>query len=305
MKTASKFKEYIWLVNTIHRAGRISFAEIQKKWLITEMSEGVILARSTFNRHKDAIEDMFGIFINCDRLDGYRYFIGNEDVLSDESLQSWMLSTLSVSYEMEESLSIQNRIMMESIPSENGRLGAIMEAMKQGICLRIKYQKYGQAEVKEVEIAPYCIKLFKRRWYVLGTLTPDNPNRENYRMYSFDRIKEVEFTDTKFEMPEGFDVKEMFKDYYGVMLSQNTEVERIVVRAYGNERFYVRDLPMHSSQREIGEGDGYVDFELRIHPTPDFCSHVLSRSNQLQVLSPSWLVDKIVQMLHETMERYK
>ena len=305
MKTSDKFKEYIWLVNTIYKAGRISFADIQKKWLETEMSDGMELVRSTFNRHKDAIEDIFGIYIDCDRLDKYRYFIGNNDVLADESVQNWMLSTLTVSNEVGESLPLQNRIMLESIPSEHGRLADILEAMKRKVCLRIRYQKYGHAEVKEMEMAPYCIKLFKRRWYVVGSLTPENPERESYRMYSFDRIKELEHTSTKFEVPEGFDAKELFKDYYGVMLSQNTEVERIVVRAYGNERFYVRDLPMHSSQREVGEGDGYVDFELRIHPTPDFCSHVLSRSNQLQVLSPSWLVDKIVQMLHETMERYK
>ena len=60
MTVPSLFREYIWLVNTIKRAGRISFAEIQKKWLETELSEGVELARSTFNRHKDAIEDIFG-----------------------------------------------------------------------------------------------------------------------------------------------------------------------------------------------------------------------------------------------------
>ena len=305
MKTSDKFKEYIWLVNTIYRAGRISFANIQKKWLETEMSNGMGLARSTFNRHKDAIEDIFGIFIDCDRLDKYQYFIGNNDVLTDESVQNWMLSTLAVSNEVGESMSLQNRIMLESIPSEHGRLADILDAMKQKVCLRIKYQKYGQAEVKEVEMAPYCIKLFKRRWYVVGNLTPENPERGSYRMYSFDRIKGLEHTATKFEVPEGFDAKELFKDYYGVMMSQNTVVESIVVRAYNNERFYVRDLPMHSSQREVGEGDGYVDFELRMHPTPDFFSHVLSRSSQLQVLSPQWLADEIRKMLRDALDRYE
>ena len=58
MRTQAKFKEYIWLVNTINKAQSISFADIQKKWLETDMSEGIELARSTFNRHKDAIEDI-------------------------------------------------------------------------------------------------------------------------------------------------------------------------------------------------------------------------------------------------------
>ena len=96
MKTPALFKEYIWLVNTIYRAKRISLAEINDKWQRTEMSEGMPLSRTTFNRHKDAIEDIFGIYIDCDRKDGYRYYIGNEEVLHENSVQNWMLSTLTV-----------------------------------------------------------------------------------------------------------------------------------------------------------------------------------------------------------------
>ena len=53
MTTPTLFRKYIWLVNTIKKAKRITFAEIQEKWLRTEMSGGVDFARSTFNRHKD------------------------------------------------------------------------------------------------------------------------------------------------------------------------------------------------------------------------------------------------------------
>ena len=67
MKIPVLFKEYIWLVNTIYQAGKISFAKINEKWLRTEMSGGVEIARTTFNRHKDAIEDIFGIIIDCDK----------------------------------------------------------------------------------------------------------------------------------------------------------------------------------------------------------------------------------------------
>ncbi|MBQ8191023.1 MAG: WYL domain-containing protein [Bacteroidaceae bacterium] len=302
MRTSIKFKEYIWLVNTIRKAGKISFADLQKKWLDTDMSEGLELQRSTFNRHKDAIEDIFGIYIECERRNGYTYYIGNEDVLAEESVQNWMLSTLSVSNDVGESLSLQDRILLESIPSEYGRLGEMTEAMKKRVCLRMTYKKYGNAEPKVVTLEPYCIKLFKRRWYVFGRLHDEEG--DCHRIYSFDRIKEIELTDLRYDLPTDFSAKELFRDYYGILLSHDTEAERIVVRAYGNERFYVRDLPMHHSQQEIGEGEGYADFELRMHATSDFCSHVLSRSNQLQVLEPAWLVKKIKEMLLDALERY-
>ena len=61
MTIYNTFKEYIWLVNTIYQAKTISLAEINKRWVMTDMSEGIAFSRSTFYRHKAAIEDIFGI----------------------------------------------------------------------------------------------------------------------------------------------------------------------------------------------------------------------------------------------------
>ena len=65
------FKQYIWLLNTILRAKRISFEEINRKWQQNYLNDGAPLSRTTFNRHKAAIEEMFDIVIDCDRHDGY------------------------------------------------------------------------------------------------------------------------------------------------------------------------------------------------------------------------------------------
>lgn len=122
MRSHVIFREYIWLVNTIHRCGRISLEEINREWLRTDMSEGLPMARSTFNRHKNAIENIFGIYIECDRTDGYRYYIGNVEVLEENTIQNWMLSTLSVNNILAESKGIHDRILLESIPSDGENL---------------------------------------------------------------------------------------------------------------------------------------------------------------------------------------
>ena len=41
IKASALFKEYVWLVGTISRAGRITLREINERWLRTEMSEGI------------------------------------------------------------------------------------------------------------------------------------------------------------------------------------------------------------------------------------------------------------------------
>ena len=50
MKSYILFQQYIWLVNTIYRNGKISLEDLNRKWVDTDMSEGVPMARSTFNR---------------------------------------------------------------------------------------------------------------------------------------------------------------------------------------------------------------------------------------------------------------
>ncbi len=117
MTIYSKFKEYIWLVNTIYHAKAISLADINKRWLQTDMSEGITLSRTTFFRHKSAIEDIFGIYIECDKKNGNKYYIGNAHVLDEDSIQNWMLSTLSVGNILSESQSLNHRILLENIPS--------------------------------------------------------------------------------------------------------------------------------------------------------------------------------------------
>lgn len=298
MKTPAKFKEYIWLVNTISRARKISFAEIQEKWLETEMSEGIELARSTFNRHKDAIEDIFGIYIDCDRKDGYRYFIGNSNVLEEDTVQNWMLSTLSVNNVLSESLALQHRILLEQVPSDGEHLQQMLAAMKRNVFVDISYQRYGHALPRQYHFAPYCLKLFKQRWYVLGCFHPGEMTGEEdqCRLFSFDRILEIRPTDEKFAMDEDFDVKEYFDECFGVLAGDGTKPEEVVLRAFNYERFNMRDLPLHHSQTLLKWTDEYADYRLFLRPTVDFMGHLLSRGIFLKVLSPQWLADTMHEM---------
>ena len=72
MKASEIFKQYIWLTDTIYRSGGISLKELNDRWIRTEMSGGLPMTRATFNRHKEAIEEIFDLCIECRRKGGYR-----------------------------------------------------------------------------------------------------------------------------------------------------------------------------------------------------------------------------------------
>lgn len=300
MTTPTKFKEYIWLVNTIRRADGITFAEINEKWLETEMSGGVELARSTFNRHKDAIEDIFGIYIDCNRQNGYKYYIGNEDVLSEDSVQNWMLNTLTVNNIIGESLSLQDRILLQPAPVEGDYLKMVIDAMKKNVRIVVDYRRYGTDSPNHLTFEPYCIKLFKQRWYVLGHFhreaTANRDVLDYFGVFSFDRILNMSLTDEKFQIDSNFSAQAYFEECYGVLVGDGTQAERIVIRAFGYDQFYIRDLPIHKTQREIGQGEDYTDYELFMRPTIDLSGHILSRSNQIKVIEPKWLAEEIRNM---------
>ena len=303
MKSYALFQQYIWLVNTIHKYKRLTLDEINRYWLETDMSEGLPIARSTFNRHRDAILDMFGIIIECDKKDGFRYFIYNAEVLEEDSIQNWMLSTLSVNSILSESKGVHDRILLEHVPSDGNNLHKFIDAMKRGLRVKVGYRRYGPKESESAfTLEPYLVKLFKRRWYAVVKFPgPDGL----FFTLAFDRIMCLEISDEKFAYDKDFHPDEWFKDSYGVVRDKDVPVEKVVIRAFGKEANYLRDLPFHHSQEEIYKEEGFSDFELMLSPTSDFWTPLLSRGAAVKVLQPQWLADEIRRIHREAAKLYE
>lgn len=291
MKSYALFQQYIWLVNTIHRYRKLTLDEINRHWIETEMSEGLPIARSTFNRHRDAILDMFGVIIECDRKDGFRYYIYNAEVLEEDTIQNWMLSTLSVNSMLAESRGVHERILLERIPSEGENLHKFIEAMKRSLRIEVCYRKYGSAETKSTMILePYFVKLFNKRWYALVKFA--DPDGLLF-LLALDRISSLTLTDQRFNYDKDFDPAGWFRDCYGIVRDSDVPVEKVVIRAFGKEANYLRDLPLHHSQREVDNADGYSDFELTLSPTADFWTPLVARGATIKILQPQWLAAEI------------
>lgn len=202
MKAYSIFQEYIWLVSTIQRYGKLSLEEINQHWIKTEMSKGMSIPRTTFNRHRDAIVDMLGIIIDCDKKDKYRYYIANEEVLHADTIQSWMLSTLSVNNLLAENRGVHNRILLERIPSDGELLHRFIEAMKLSVRIVVKYRRYASEEYSVMYVDPYFVKLTNRRWYAV-VKHPDA--KGHFFTLAFDRMLSLDLMEEKFAYDKDFD----------------------------------------------------------------------------------------------------
>lgn len=295
------FQRYIWLAETVASSSSgLAFEEIDRKWRSSTYNEdGSALPKKTFQRHCREIESMFGITISYNRHNGYRYYLEDSVGLEDGDIGSWVLDSFAVSNMLAESHRLNGRILFERIPSGHCFLSVFIGAMHQSARVRISYNDFRKGQ-SEAVIEPYCLKVFKQRWYVVA----NNTHISRLRIYSLDRMVSVEKTDEQFIFPEDFDGRTYFRDSYGIERNTGIRPELIVIRAYGDKAAYIRSLPLHLSQKEIESTEGYSDFELYLRPTFDFRQELLSHGGDIEVLTPTSLRTMIRDEATRTTERY-
>lgn len=282
--------KYVWLVDTIYRAGRITFEEINQKWVDEEMDydekkkEAKELPLRTFHKWRVAIEEMFGLYIDNEGKGRYRYYIGNAKELTSGSIRSWLFNTLSVSNLLMDNLNLKDKIMVEEVPEGQQFLPVIIKALKSNHVLNMTYQSYWCDEANTFEVEPYCLKAFKQRWYMVAC-------SDKVRVYALDRIQDLEMTDKTFAYPADFKAKEFFEDCYGIIANQKYNVETVKLKVSADQANYMRSLRLHHSQQEIERTDEYSIFTLQVRPTFDFQQEILSMGSDVEVLAPDWFRD--------------
>lgn len=211
-----------------------------------------------------------------------------------------MIQSLSINNMITECRGIQNRIILESILSNPTYLTTLVKAMRDDQIIELTYRRYTDDDCWNVCVEPYCIKLHQRRWYLLGRTV----NKGELRVFGLDRVQAVKATDCKFKLGRDVTPDDYFSECFGVIRDERKAAERIILRAYGMQRYYMRDLPLHSSQRLLTSDADSTDFELTLRPTADFTAHILSCGPWLEVVSPPHLADRVRRMAIETAARY-
>ena len=225
----------------------------------------------------------------------------NVEDLEKDGLRNWLLNTFSVNNLIHESYPLKQRILFEDIPSGRAFLTPIIEAMREGRIIRFLYQSYWWNEPKMVEAEPYCVKVFKQRWYVVVR----NRMHEALRIYALDRIHSLDLTDVTFEYPADFDPQAYFDASFGIIVDKECEIEAVQIKVYNNQSQYLRALPLHHTQKEIAKTDDYSIFEYILRPTYDFKQELLSHGDDIEVLSPAWLREEIKKIAGRMYRRYR
>ena len=278
--TAYLFECYIWLLNTIAR-GPISRVAIDEKWAYSSVNDYKqdYIPESNFHRWKNTIELLFDVHIKCNS--NNEYYIEEAADLHNADMRTRLLNLMSVNSLLKDSKELSNQILFEPVPAGEQFLAPIIEALRDKTAIEMTYQGFTKDYPATFIVEPYCLKMFKQRWYMLAY----SPDLDKTMIYSLDRVHAVEPTKQKYKLPKGFNAEEYFKNTYGVTgMDEEPEVIEICIDAM--QANYLRTLPLHSSQEEIERNDDYSIFRFHMVPSYEFLQELRKYGSDVEVISP-------------------
>ena len=306
----NRVKFYCWLIALLERK-HLTFQEIVDEWAEASCNpDHEELTLRTFHRHRDAIASQFGINVECDKSDGYRYYVKRDRVECDETTE-WVLSSMRLA-SLGEQLKYHNKVMLDTPPYNSEYLDDILRAIDKHYLLKFKYISAFGAE-SDMVLRPAFVRYFKQRWYVIGVkeYSSDADEKKHVRCLPFDRISYLKVICEnhplstkmkKFLTPENY-----YENCFGIMRMENEPVEKIRIRVFYPEYNLIEEVPLHESQQRLMESkDGmYREYELMVRPSRDFLQELLWHGRNIMVLQPESLRQKMIDILKDMTRSYE
>lgn len=291
-------KRQLLIINKLKQKS-CSFVDLQK-YLKHESQfdqENYELSIRTFQRDIAEIKSLFDIEIKYNRSDSVYEIVDNQNQLHNERLlESFtILNTLKLAQQYDEEILFEQR---KALGLEN--VFILVHAIKNQLEITFNHQKYWDESENSKTVQPYVLKESKNRWYLIGFDTSIG----QIRTFGLDRISGVEVTRTKFIKPSKTQIQSLFQYSFGIILEKD-KPEKIVLSFSRFQANFIKTLPLHPSQKIILEDNNFCIIELLIHPTYDFIMEILSMGNEVKVLEPLSLVEKVKTILTESLMKYK
>ena len=177
-------------------------------------------------------------------------------------------------------------------------LSTIIDATINHQPLNIDYCTFKGNKIKMV-IHPYYVKQYNGRWFLFGF---DN-GHDRITNVALDRIQYINNANVVFKKNYSVDFETYFDDIIGVTIpGKNIKKESIILR-FTKERFpYIVSKPIHQSQRIIEGKD--CEVEIQVKPNKELYQQIFSFIPDIEVISPQWLRDEIIEKIKENLKRF-
>ena len=323
----NRVKFYSWLIGLLDRK-HLTFEEIANEWRDANANQDEDeLDKRTFHRYRENIQSQFGITVECDKSDGYRYYLKRDPIANDD-VTEWMLSSLRLA-SLGDMLKYHNKVMLDTPPYNTEYLDDILAAIDKQYLLKFKYVSGFGAE-SDIVLQPAFVRYFKQRWYVIGVkseerrvknssaevdgdadLNAEVDEKKLVRCLPFDRISFLKLICEKHplsaKMKKFLTPENYYEDCFGIYRMEDVLVEKIRIRAFYPEYNYIEEVPLHESQQKVKESkDGmYREYTLTVRPSRDFLQELLWHGRNIIVLKPENLRQEMIGILKDMTKSYE
>jgi len=187
------------------------------------------------------------------------------------------------------------------LPHGTENINEILNAIKNRLQITFAYQKFSDDAKSHRTIEPYALKEFKNRWYVVAKDLKDN----KVKTFGLDRLSELTTTKTKFEIPNDFNVNEHFKYCFGIISSDESLPQEVILSFDPFQGKYIKSLPLHESQVIIADSDDELRVKLTIFITYDFIKEILSFGEMVRVIEPVALMVDVKNIYKNALKHYE
>ena len=102
-----------------------------------------------------------------------------------------------------------------------------------------------------------------------------------------------------------FDPRRYFEDIIGVTLPKDNKIRKVSFKVSVDNAKYLITKPIHASQNIIESTSEFVVFEISVIPNFELESVLLSLGDQLEVIGPEALRQKISERVEQMQKLYE
>ena len=177
-------------------------------------------------------------------------------------------------------------------------LGLLLNAIQSKLKINFTHISYWSDKISDVILAPYFLKEYQGRWYVVGLRDDDE-----IRTYGIDRISNLEITKESFKKTKDAKARANFDSIIGLIYSSEKQ-EKVVLSFKPQQGRYVKSLPWHHSQKILIDNEEELRISLFVVPNFELFQKILMNGADVVVMEPEWLKDEIKKKITAALKRY-
>jgi len=289
---------YLLIVKKLRNSRLATFNEIneyiQREFELMDTPRNISLR--TFQRDLNEIRTIFNIDIKCNTSNQYYIAEDENSGFNNRMMEAFdIINSLSTGQQLTPYVILEKRC-----PLGTEHIYGILHAIRNRHIVRFSYQKYYEPDITLREVEPYALKEFKGRWYLLSKDYKD----DYIKTFALDRIQELKISKKKFPYPSGMNPNEYFKNCFGVITSDESGPEEIVLSFEPLQGKYIKSYPLHESQKIILDNENELLIQLTLFITHDFFMEILSYGENVKIIKPVNLIASLKDSYQDALNLY-